>query len=227
MVNTRNFLLLLAGLGLLPALGLIFLTLFLVYVPAWQIFLGWSSPILVAGLLLILFPILGMMNLPLPLRLENNLVGINILSLLTPMVLLPVTAFRISPAWSWLVLAPICLSVILYHSTCFITVRGVKVFGWTVTLANIFNIYILHILFGSRVEHVMWWAFAIQFFTVLGVETYKTVHGSEQIYAYRQFLVIGGKGVKNVLWSAPTSAIAFVYLGYWALWGLPASMMLR
>ena len=58
MINSRNFLLLLAGLGLLPALGLVFLTIFLVYVPAWQIFLGWSSPLLAAGLLLFLFPFL-------------------------------------------------------------------------------------------------------------------------------------------------------------------------
>ena len=213
MINRRNFLLLLAGLGLLPALGVVFLTLFLVYVPAWQIFLGWSSPLPAAGMLLFLFPFLGMLNLPLPLRLENNLVGINILALLTPMVLILVTAVRISPSWNWLVLAPISLSVILYHSTCFITIRGVRIFGWTVTLANIINVYILHFLYGSRLEQVMWWAFVIQFFTVLGTEM--------RIFAYRQFLVIGSDGVKNALWSAPTSAIAFAYLGYKVLWGLP------
>ena len=221
MINSRNFLLLLAGLGLLPALGLVFLTIFLIYVPAWQIFLGWSNPLLAAGLLLFLFPFLGMLNLPLPLRLENNLIGINILALLTPLVLIPVTAVRISPSWNWLVLAPISLSVILYHSTCFITIRGVRIFGWTVTLANIINVYILHFLYGSRLDQVMWWAFVIQFLTVLSIESYKTVHGAKQIFAYRQFLVIGSDGVKNALWSAPTSAIAFVYLGYKVLWGLP------
>jgi hypothetical protein len=208
-------------LGVIPALAGLFAFLFLLFVPAWQVFFAVSNPWLMASLLLLLLPILGAVNLPVPFYTGRNQLGLNFLAVLMPWVIAIVGAFSIKPKAFLIFFAPFLCSVLIYHAGYRFHRRGILVSSWWINLSVLSTIFLLQIFLGSKIRMVMWWGFVIQYFSVLAVTLFETLRHRKGFFAYDLLLIIGSGGQRNALWAAPAAAVLFTYLINRFWWGIP------
>ena len=209
------------------SIGLAFTTLFLalVFIPSWQVFLQVNNPWYYSLLVLFILPLVGLVKIPVALKIGKQPAAGNFLSLCISPAILLYTYPTVAINWSPEMLLPPILSLLFFYVASFYTEKGPYLYRITLSFSAITTVFILHYIVGDATRTLMWLAFASQFCTIFIVELLRALQTGKNIPKC-EGIVLGGKGIRDPLWVAPSTALVFTYLGYTLLWnGNPLSLL--
>ncbi|MEC7984190.1 MAG: hypothetical protein VX278_03445 [Myxococcota bacterium] len=208
------------------SIGLAFVTLFLalLFVPAWQVFLMLRNPWYCSLFVLFAAPLIGLIKIPVSLKIGEHPASGNLLSLCLPPAILVYIYPTLQINWSAEMALPPFLSLVFFYVSSFHTERGSALYRITLTLSSLTTVFIFHSIVGDAVRELMWLSFASQFCTIVLVEFLRSRQSGG--LSDCEAIVLGGHGIRDPLWVAPSTALVFSYIGYSTFWNMnPLSLL--
>jgi len=208
-----------AIIGILIALAVMGLGAWYVFVPAWKVFLqveGFWGP---AAALFVGGTLLGMINIPIGIRVRGIRYGVNLLGFGMPIVVACWMWGDITPPLTWHPMIPIVVSLLLYFPLTWTDEKGVRIpllLLWGLSIADVL---FFHYVAGYGVREVMWWGFTCQFSTLLIVDLYRGFFDAGPFSGGDgKLLSFGGAGASDALWSGPVGVVTLAFVFQWILW---------
>ena len=187
------------------------------FIPAWQILLGLSSPWYCSIFVLFLCPLIGMIRIPISLRLKGRSGSANLLTTLLPLSILLYTYPTVQVNWSTIHLVPAALSAALFWVCSYPSPRGGTLYRFSILLGTVATVILLHSFLGDNIRSFLWMAFASQFIPLLIVDVIRTAQ-STQFLAEGEEFILGGENAHDPLWVSPSFAIFCAYSAHLLFW---------
>jgi hypothetical protein len=194
------------------------------FIPAWQILLGLSSPWYCSIFVLFLCPLLGMICISISLRLKGCSGFVNMLIMLLPLSILLYTYPTVQINWSTFHFIPGILSGALFWVCSYPSSQGGTLYRFSIFLGTIATVILLHSFLGDNIRAFLWMAFASQFIPLLVVEVIRTAQ-STQYLSEEQSFVLGGTNAHDPLWVSPSFAIFFAYSAHLLFWNFTSPLL--
>ena len=78
--------------------------------------------------------------------------------------------------------------------------------------------YFMHLFFYSQWEMAFWWGFALQYIAIFLASVFHLIIGLPNTQdtppEFISELALGGGGIRDALWTAPSTTILACYLAY-------------
>ena len=194
------------------------------FIPAWQILLGLSNPWYCSIFVLFLCPLIGMIRIPIALRLKGKSGSANLLTTILPLSILLYAYPTIQINWSTLHYIPGILSLGLFWVSSFPSPKGGTLYRISILVGSVATVIFLNSILGDNIRAFLWMAFASQFIPLLIVDTIRTAQSTQYLSEGEEF-VLGGKNAHDPLWVSPSFAILFAYSAHLLFWDFTSPLL--
>jgi hypothetical protein len=187
------------------------------FIPAWQLLLGLSNPWYCSIFVLFLCPLIGMIRIPIALRLKGRSGSVNLLTTLLPLSILLYTYPTVQINWSTPHFIPAILSMILFWVSSFPSPKGGTLYRVSIIVGAVATVIFLNSILGNDIRAFLWMAFASQFVPLLVVDVIRTTQSTQFLSEGEEF-ILGGRNAHDPLWVSPSFTIFLAYSAHLLFW---------